>query len=159
MVALLEDVFYSPFVNLLDERLLEQCYQHREFQVLSFDATIRCARRTRGQEDYRAPVAERNAALFGDADVLRHVLTVRGRTGAVLGMGTVRDESSENIANEFQRQTAPEHRAQCVEVFSDITNGKLFFSLKMVSTGPPGFMMPFMRNVTARTWACLVWFQ
>ena len=57
------------------------------------DATIRIARRIKGQADYRLSKVVRENAVFGDDVALRRVLTVRGRTGAVAGLICVRDES------------------------------------------------------------------
>ena len=70
-----------------------KCCENEEFTHVSMDATIRIARRIKGQADYRHSKAVREAAVFGDDVALRRVLTVRGRTGAVVGLICVRDES------------------------------------------------------------------
>ena len=54
-MMLLEDMVRSPFLTELSRRLLDQCAERTEFECISIDATIRCARRIKGQADYRAP--------------------------------------------------------------------------------------------------------
>ena len=65
------------------------------------DATLRCAARVKGQAHYRACAAVRDSAPIADNDAMRRVLTVRGRTSAVLGMWPIRSEAARDIAKCF----------------------------------------------------------
>ena len=89
---IIEDVFTSPAVIDIQNSLLKAFEKLTEFQVVSIDATMKCCTGVMGQESYRAPKAQRDAAAFDDDHSLRRGLTVRGRTGAVLGMVTVASE-------------------------------------------------------------------
>lgn len=89
----------SPAFTGLQLDLLKECYNHTEFRHLSMDATIRILRRVPGQADYRSSAEIRSAAPIPDHEAKRRVLTVLGRTSAVLGMIVVGDESSTAIAD------------------------------------------------------------
>ena len=71
--------------------------RQKEFQYISMDATMKCCMSILGQESWRASSAKRNAAAFDDEHALRKVLTVRGRTGAVLGMMAISSEKAPEI--------------------------------------------------------------
>ena len=97
--ALLAEVFDSEFCRSFSARLIQECIEHDEFKHVSMDATLRCAMRIRGQESYRAPAAVRNEAPIGDADALRRVLTIRGRSGAILCMTPIKSEAGADISS------------------------------------------------------------
>lgn len=61
---------------------------------VSIDATLRIARRIKGQADHRASVQKRAAAPYDDATARRRILTLRGRTGDVAGMWPIREETT-----------------------------------------------------------------
>ena len=124
-----EDIITSPRINDMIADLLQECFLHGEMQHLSMDGTIRCARRVKGQADYLEKAAVRNQALFGDDVALRRILTVRGRTGAVIGMWPVRSEASEEVARVFLDHLGEEHRESCVSIACDDPNHKLFNQL------------------------------
>ena len=94
---IIEDVFTSPAVASLTVKLLTTFRDLREFQVISIDATIKCCMGVLGQVSYRAPKAKRDQAPFDDDHAFRRVLTVRGRTGAVLGMCAMASEKAEDV--------------------------------------------------------------
>ena len=73
---LLEDLFTSPRVIQDVNNMLAACLARSEFLHLTVDATIRCARRVKGQADYRASKAKRESALFGDKDAFRRIVCV-----------------------------------------------------------------------------------
>ena len=51
---------------------------------MSFDTTVKACLKVIGQESYRKSKATRAAAPFDEEEATRHVLSMRGRTGAVL---------------------------------------------------------------------------
>ena len=87
----MEDVFGSPSLAELTTAMMSFLCGCREYEYLSIDATIKCCVACRTN-----PVI-RNMAPFDDATAYRRVLTVRGRTGAVLGMIPVATERAEEI--------------------------------------------------------------
>ena len=62
------------------------------------DGLFRVTRNLRGQADYRQSKTHRDAAPINDGGALRRVLTLRGRTGAVLMLCASEDESGEEFA-------------------------------------------------------------
>lgn len=97
-LELLEDVMSCKCVQDLSDALAAECVEHEEFRYISMDATLRVAMRIKGQAGYRDSAAKRNAALVKDDTALRRVLTVRGRTGAVLVSNLIRSEAGQDIA-------------------------------------------------------------
>ena len=98
-LMLLEDVFSSFMITTLRSSLISECLQHNEFIHLSIDGTLRCAMRTKGQANYRASAAIRASAPITDEHAWRRVITIRGRTGATLGMFLARSESAPDISS------------------------------------------------------------
>ena len=127
--ALLEDLFSSPKVINDVKMMMQTCLAHDEFVHLTMDATIRCARRVKGQADYRASKERREAALFGDEVALRRVLSVRGRTGAVLGLWLLPTEDTDSICAGFRREFSIQMLNQCESLATDCPSGKLFEAL------------------------------
>ena len=92
LLELLEDIVISPLVSSIRTRLIQRCCEHDEFVHVSMDATLRVAMRVKGQSNYRDSATSRAGAVVGDEDALRRVITMRGRTGAVLVMAPIRSE-------------------------------------------------------------------
>ncbi|CAL1156102.1 unnamed protein product [Cladocopium goreaui] len=83
---LVEDIYMSYQVQSLKSSIFKTLEHSQEFLCLSIDATLKVCMTVQGQANYRASAQTRNAACFDDEHSLRRVLTIRGRTGAVLGM-------------------------------------------------------------------------
>ncbi|CAJ1423131.1 unnamed protein product, partial [Effrenium voratum] len=94
---LVEDVFNSPACDQLLTSLLDEAAENQEFQCLSIDGTFRVCLSIMGQAKFNEPKSSRENAAFQDKESLRRVLTVRGRSGAVLAMSAVPGESSDDI--------------------------------------------------------------
>ena len=99
LFAIMEDLCSSQYLAQLHGDLIQKCFQHEEWLHLSIDATVKVLMGVKGQANYRQPAYVRSVALYDDAAALRRVLTVRGRTGAVLGMWPLKDESAETIGS------------------------------------------------------------
>jgi len=91
---MLEDVFYSPVVTRLKSGLINDVVAHDGLECISVDATLRCCLSVMGQAHFRSSASTRAQAAFDDQSSKRRVLTVRGRTGAVLGMFAVQSEQA-----------------------------------------------------------------
>ena len=90
------------------------------------DATVRMAMRLKGQGNYRESKEVRDSYLVGDEDAKRRILTIRGRTGAVLTMSLIKSESSENIKEFFVSTIPPDVRDQVEYLASDQPSPVLF---------------------------------
>ena len=99
---ILEDVAYSPALKQKFSNMLSTLEDGQEWIYVSTDATLRTCLKIKGQESYRASKAVRNSAPYPDAVAWRRLLTVRGRTGAVLLLEPVLTEKAEHVADAFK---------------------------------------------------------
>ena len=102
----------------------------QEFMSLSVDATLKVCMTVQGQASYRASAAVRNAACFDDGSSLRRVLTVRGRTGAVVAMVPVPGEDAPNVRKAFSDEFSYQALSQVRYIATDCPSAKLFHELK-----------------------------
>ena len=112
--------------------MINECGEHSEFSHLSMDATVRVAMRLKGQANYRASKATRQKCLFPDGEAKRAVLTLRGRTGAVVGMWLTKDETSENCRVVLEEHFPIIFRQQVIAFFVDAPSGLMFTELQVV---------------------------
>ena len=124
-----EDVLTSPVVHSLETALVEQALQHTEFEFLSIDATVKPCLPILGQASHRASAEDRAAAVFDDANSLRKVLTVRGRTNAVLLMSAVTTESTDEIKRALESSFTKGMLEQVRHVATDSPSDKLWRGL------------------------------
>ncbi len=129
---LLEDVLQNPTVAGRFEQLHEECIAHQEYLHCCMDASIRCVMRVRGQASYRAPAAIRDAAAIPDVEAKRRVLTIRGRTGACLSMGSVAGEGADDIAEWLRLNVSADALAQIETMASDQPSRYLLVTLQRV---------------------------
>ena len=170
---LIEDVFMSNHVKEIGENIFKSLERNGEFLSLSVDATLKVCMTIQGQASHRAPAAVRNAACFDDESSLRRVLTIRGRTGAVVGMvpssgevcckrqsifETVPGDQSRLQASQmhFIGSSAPGHRVRIRPVGQEICGlqGAQASSEKMRSARPVqkhGFLGPIFFRLEARS--------
>ena len=85
-----------------------------------------------GQESWRANVVIRNQAPFDDMFAFRRVLTIRGRTGAVLGMFDMATGKAEEIAMALGNNLPSQRLRQVVSVLADNATGKLYTALRRI---------------------------
>ena len=96
-IHLMERIIFSTGMQNRKQALILECADHDEFSTVSMDGLLRPAMRVMGQADYRASTERRNAAPIADDTAMRRLITVRGRTGAVLMVKPCLDESAPNI--------------------------------------------------------------
>ena len=70
-LKMMKDIMASPVMAAWKEKLVAQCWEHREFVHLSMDATVRMAMRIKGQGNYREPKKQRAQHLVGDSEAKR----------------------------------------------------------------------------------------
>ena len=86
--GLVEDVFTSHAVKCLAKSYMDVMVQNEEMETLSIDATMKITMSIAGQAHWQADRATKESAAIREPDSIRRVLTVRGRTGAVLAMSS-----------------------------------------------------------------------
>eukprot|EP00439_Symbiodinium_sp_Y106_P050718 s2860_g6.t1 len=91
-----------------------------EWHYVSMDATIKVCLKVLGQESYRAETA------------WRRLLTVRGRTGAVLLLHPLQNESSEQLVDVLEGSFTADQIALMVHVATDSPSEKLYTHLKTI---------------------------
>ena len=130
-LKIMEDILSSPVVVAWKDRLLTQCLEHHEFVNLSMDATVRMAMRLKGKANYKQPKEVKDSYLVGDSEAKRRILTLRGRTGAVLSMHAIKSEASD-VIKDFLLDTVPlDIRAQVQFVASDQPSVALLQQLRI----------------------------
>ena len=129
---LLEDVFTADPVQKMRQDLLEEALQADELTSVSIDATLRCCLSIIGQASYRAPAAVRAQAAFDDVNSKRRVLTLRGRTNAVVGMVPIAEETAEIVAGAISNLLSYRARVTVRHVACDNPSSKLFDALTTI---------------------------
>ena len=120
----------SHQVGALKRSMMMSLESNQEFMCLSIDATLKVCMAVEGQANYRASAVVRNVACFDDAHALRRVLTVRGRTGAVVGIVPVSAEDAPEIKECLTRLLSASALSQVRYLATDNPSPKLFRELK-----------------------------
>ena len=128
----LEDLTQSPQIKVKLQDLLQECEAHTEFEYLSIDGTVKCMMKIIGQAHFNSSQDCRDAAAIPDSDAAYKLLTVRGRTNAVLGLCGVRSEGSREIASGLSSMLTLSQRAQVLHMASDSPSVELFATLKNI---------------------------
>ena len=85
-----------------------------------------------GQASYRAPTAVRAQAAFDDLSSKRKVLTVRGRTSAVIAMIPIADETAEYVRKALVEHIPHQALLQVLHVSRDNPSRLLWTQLQQV---------------------------
>lgn len=128
---IVEDIFHSTQVQAL-RRLTASLERNEEFIALSVDATLKICMVVQGQASYRAPAVVRNEACINDDESLRRVLTIRGRTGAVIAIVPLRSEDAPAVAEALSVSLSPVALRQVKHVSTDSPTSKLFQELQRI---------------------------
>ena len=120
-------IFLKKMENM-NRVLLEQ----DEWHYISMDATPKLCMKLMGQASYRSPKSVRNEAPFGDDVAWRRLLTIRGRTGAVLLLHPLQNESADQVVDALAQNLSADQLRAVVHVGTDQPSEKLFNQLKAV---------------------------
>ena len=131
-LPLLEDIATSPAFATKMESMSTVLMQQDEWHYISMDATLKLCMKLMGQASYRSPKHVRDDAPFGDELAWRRLLTVRGRTGAVLMMQPLQNESAEQIVDALVQHFSVEQLGSVVHIGTDSPSEKLFTQLKVI---------------------------
>ena len=129
---LVEDILRAEEVEGLRQRIFNTLERDGEFEALSIDGTLKLCMTLQGQATYRASAQIRNSACFGDEAALRRILTIRGRTSAVLAMQAVGCEDAATVREVFESCFSPRALMQIKYVSTDSPSSKLYAELKKV---------------------------
>lgn len=146
---LVEDVFHSQQSCLLRTSILKECTEHQEFTTLSIDGTFKICLSLLGQVPFNAPKKRRAEAAFRDEDSIRRVITVRGKTGAVVAMFGAAGEGSDHIAEGLQKHLSKESLIQVCFVATDAPSRRLFCKLKEILPNLRGLLLDPLRPSNA----------
>ena len=131
-MPILEDVAASAAFRGKMERMRDAMFRKDEWHYVSMDATLKLCMKMMGQAPYRASKQVRDEAPFGDAVAWRRLLTVRGRTGAVLMMQPIQNESSEQIVQALKDNFSDEQLMSIRHIGTDSPSEKLITKLREV---------------------------
>ena len=125
MWQLAQDVLGLYPVRELMSGFYAQLLAHEEFETLSMDATVKVCLGIMGQAGAAAIRADAAAAAMSEAAHLRRLVTVRGRSGSVLALRLVREESAEEIAAQLDTVFTLEQRMQVKFIGVDNPSGAM----------------------------------
>ena len=125
-----EDIFFSPHVLQMEKQLMAQCSEHGEFAYISIDGTVKCCLSLLGQATYRHSKAARAEQDVTDGEATYKVLTVRGRTSAVLMIAAIQSEAGHYVSLLLESKLTDGQREQVQHIACDNPSESLFLALK-----------------------------
>ncbi|CAE7292816.1 unnamed protein product [Symbiodinium sp. CCMP2592] len=140
-MPMLEDIASSTAFRSKMEKMTEFLVCGDEWHYISMDATLKLCMKVMGQASYRAPKQVRDEAPFDDTVAWRRLLTIRGRTGAVLMMHFVQSESSEQIVEAMRQNFSVEQLNSVHHVGTDSPSEKLLAELKGICQNLKSLML------------------
>ena len=129
----MEDVAFSDAFELKLSEMTSCLEGNDEWHYISMDATMKICLKVMGQESYRAPKDRREAAPFPDEIAFRRVLTVRGRSGAVLLLHPLQGEASEQVVAGLRENFTDTQLKQVRHVAYDSPSEKLYGELLAIA--------------------------
>ena len=128
---IVEDVFSSRACQKLSEQLLHECTSHGEFTYLSVDGTVKCTMPLLGQARPGGKSRCVKEPLFiSPGEAIHTVVTVRGRSGAVVGFWPLLSEKAENLQDAFLRNLPQTALVQVECLATDAPSPHLFSVLR-----------------------------
>ena len=125
---MVEDIFSSRVCQRLDRQLLLECVKHDEFTYLSVDGTVKCTMPLLGQKKPGGKNRQSEPFFINAADAIHTVVTVRGRSGAVVGFWPLISEKAEHLQEAFLRNL-PQAALDQVQCVATDAPSSLMFSL------------------------------
>jgi hypothetical protein len=129
---LVEDIFWSPGIQALKKSLMDELETYTEYTSISMDATLRCCMSILGQAHHRESAASRANSAFDDASSIRRVLSVRGRTGAVVALLPLISESSDCVSDAMDGNLSRKAKDQVRFIACDNPSTKLLASVSKI---------------------------
>ncbi|OLP92700.1 LINE-1 retrotransposable element ORF2 protein [Symbiodinium microadriaticum] len=126
------DIVTAPIFLKKMENMNRVLLEQDEWHYISMDATPKLCMKLMGQASYRSPKSVRNEAPFGDDVAWRRLLTIRGRTGAVLLLHPLQNESADQVVDALAQNFSADQLRAVVHAGTDQPSEKLFNQLKAV---------------------------
>ena len=130
MWKIVQDVFRCDPIRTMRSAFFEQVQEADEFETLSMDGTIKVALSIMGQTPATLDARARAEAAYSEEEHLRKVVSVVGRTGCLLALRMVREESAEHLAAEGRSWFTEEQRSRVRFIGCDNPSASLFDALK-----------------------------
>ena len=121
---MIEDIFFSPRINLWFESMLKECQSHGEFKSLSIDGTAKVCLKLLGQAHPLKPLTVRREQALPESDALHKVISIRGRTGALVALQAAYGEGSDDVAAALAGVLSDDQLSQVIHVAVDRANKK-----------------------------------
>lgn len=129
---LLEQIVCSEGMRLRREHALRECHAHGELEHVSLDGLFRPCRSVVGQADFTESATARSRAAIPDREAIRRIVSVRGRTGAVVCCMATKSESGAEIAQELRQHLPPDCLSAVRTVATDAPSKEVFTELQSV---------------------------
>ena len=145
-----QDLFRLDIVEHMVENHMMEYLRGNEMQIVTVDCSVKIALATMGQAKASAIKKNPASAAYSETDHRRRVLSIRGRTGAVLLMEPAREENVHDLSSTFLRCLKGVFRERvryvCVDKPSRamVINFPGPFSLGSVLQGRPFFAKDFV---------------
>ena len=140
-LPMLEDITMSPAFKEKTSVMSKHLEANKEWVYLSMDATLKVCLKLRGQASYRASAQERQDAPFPDDMAWRRLLTVRGKSGAVLLLHPLQSEKSEYIVSALTENFTAEQLQSVMHVATDSPSVKFYKELQRVCPNLTSMML------------------
>ena len=137
-LPMLEDITMSPAFKEKTSVMSKHLEANKEWVYLSMDATLKVCLKLRGQASYRASAQERQDAPFPDDVAWRRLLTVRGKSGAVLPL---QSEKSEYIVSALTENFTAEQLQSVMHIATDSPSVKFYTELRRVCPNLTSMML------------------
>jgi len=129
---IVEGIFTSPAAAEVSARIATEYIRSQEALYISIDATLKCTLPLVGQSHPLTPVNLRVYDAFKGEGAIKRVLTIRGRTGAVIGMVPMAKEDHQHVADALESAMCTDLR-DCVRfVAVDNPSRALYVALARV---------------------------
>ena len=125
-LPMLEDISNSTAFKKKMSTMTANLQQNEEWRYISMDATFKVCLKILGQATYRASANVRNEAPFPDDVAWRRLLTIRGRSGAVLLLKPLPSESSEHLAEALRDSFTATQLSSIFYIATDSPSVKFF---------------------------------
>ncbi|CAE7260379.1 unnamed protein product [Symbiodinium sp. CCMP2592] len=129
---MVEDIFSSRACQKLDHQLLFECMKHDELTYLSVDGTVKCTMPLLGQKRPGGKNRQSEPFFINATDAIHTVVTVRGRSGAVVGFWPLLSEKAEHLQEAFLHNLPQAALAQVQCVATDAPSSLMFSRLRSI---------------------------
>ena len=140
-LPIMEDIAHSNMFQSKMKDMTDYLEENDEWHCISMDATMKVCLKLHGQAPHRMSKEVRDAAPSGDELAWRRLLTVRGRSGAVLLLYLLQDESATRIFEALVASFTQQQLASVAHVATDSPSEKLYGELRAICPALQSLML------------------